>query len=263
MDLGIKGKKALICASSKGIGKAAATALAKEGVLLFLCARNTTALQKVANEIESNYNVPVAYQACDLTDTNERDQLIVAVNKAFSNIDILIHNTGGPKPTTAEKTGLADWELGFHNLFQSVAHLNQAFLPTMKKQNWGRIITVTSLSVMEPIANLAISNAMRTAVTSMLKTLADEVAAYNISINCVAPGVIETDRLIERIENRLKESGGTKEIYLQEYLQTIPSKRLGSPEEVASMICYLCSQQAGYITGSTIAVDGGKRRSAY
>src|SRR5690606_10250700 len=141
--------------------------------------------------------------------------------------------------------------------------LNASFLPGMIEQNWGRIVAVTSLSVMEPIPNLSISNAVRSAVTAMLKTLADEVARYDITVNCVAPGAIKTDRLDELMEARLKKTGQSKEEYLKSYLGAIPAGRLGTPEEFAGVAVFLCSERASYITGSTISIDGGKRRSVY
>jgi 3-oxoacyl-[acyl-carrier protein] reductase len=174
-----------------------------------------------------------------------------------------VHNTGGPKPTRAEETTDDQWSSGFHQLFESVIHLNQAFIPGMKERLWGRIVNVTSLSVLEPIPNLAVSNAMRSAATAMLKTLSDELAAFNICINCMAPGVIHTDRTEERLQAQIKQSGGTREQYLEDYVKSIPAGRLGTAEEFAAMVAFLCSQRASYITGSTICVDGGKRRATY
>ena len=153
---------------------------------------------------------------------------------------------------------MADWRDGFERLFASVAQINQAFLPKMRTRRWGRIVTVTSLSVVEPIANLVVSNAMRSAVTAMLKTLADEVAAAGITVNCVAPGLIHTDRTEALVESRMKLSGQSRDNYMDDYLKSIPSRRLGKPEEFAAVVAFLCSEQAGYITGSTLCVDGGK-----
>jgi 3-oxoacyl-[acyl-carrier protein] reductase len=133
----------------------------------------------------------------------------------------------------------------------------------MRERQWGRIIAVTSLSVLEPIAGLAISNAMRSAVTAMLKTLSDEVAQDNITINCLAPGLIHTDRTEALFQARVEKSGQTRDDYMRAYLQSIPAQRLGDPADFGAVAAFLCSQPASYITGSTIAVDGGKRRSTY
>jgi 3-oxoacyl-[acyl-carrier protein] reductase len=263
MDFRIKGKRALVCAASKGLGKAVAQALAAEGVELFLCSRDKNELSETAAEIEKSVQRQIFYEAGDLSAVASRNELIASVNRVFPTLDILIHNVGGPKPTAANQTALEDWEKGFHQLFMSVAHFNEAFIPGMIDQRWGRIVAVTSLSVLEPIPGLAVSNAMRAAVTGMLKTLSDEVAEYNVTINCAAPGVIGTARTEERIDTQIKSSGGTRDAYMQDYVKNIPAKRLGTADEYGAVVAFLCSQQASYITGSTICVDGGKRRSGF
>jgi len=262
MDFKIAGKKALVCAASKGIGKAVAQALAAEGVELFLCARDQDVLSATAKDIEAACGRKVHFQTCDLSDEASANSLIEAVMKTFNGIDILIHNVGGPPSTTALETRLDDYKSGFNQLFASVARLNEAFLPGMQERKWGRIITVTSLAVIEPIATLAISNAMRSAVTAMSKTLADQVASSNICVNCVAPGLILTDRTEDRVK-ALVAKGGSREEHMADYVKAVPAGRLGTPEEFAACVAFLCSQQASYITGSTICVDGGKRRSTY
>lgn len=263
MDLGIKNKRALVCGASKGLGLATAESLAKEGVDLFLLARDVDTLEKLVPKLKALGAEKVFYASCDLLDDDSRNKAIEAVKKAFGGLDILIHNVGGPKASFAEETSPSEWQEGFNRLFQTVVQLNTAFLPEMKKQSWGRIITVTSLSVMEPIPFLSISNAMRSASTALSKTLADEVAKYGVTVNCVAPGMISTGRLEDLLEARIKKSGQSREQYMEDVRKTIPAGRLGRPEEFAAAILFLCSQQASYITGSTLCVDGGKRRSAY
>jgi 3-oxoacyl-[acyl-carrier protein] reductase len=262
VDLGIQGKKALVCASSKGLGKAMAKALVREGVQVFLCARSVEALQEAAEEVGAISSLPVISMTCDLTTEAGRAELIREVQSAFGEIDILIHNVGGPPPSKVETTELADWQRGFDRLFQSVIQLNEAFLPGMKKNRWGRIICVTSLSSFEPINDLAVSNGLRPAITAMLKTLADEVAAHNITVNCVAPGMVLTDRTEERIADYLaRNPQSSREEWLAQYVKSIPAGRLGDPDEFGAPVAFLCSQQASYITGGTLCVDGGKRRS--
>lgn len=263
MDLGIRGKKALVCAASKGLGKAIALSLAAEGVELMLCARSKEALTGVVGEARELGSPNVHVHPCDLTDGASRLELIAQTEKALGYVDVLIHNVGGPKPTTAESTTIEEWQYGYEQMFPFVAHLNCAFLPGMKQRQWGRIVAVTSLSVLEPIANLAISNAMRSAVTAMLKTLSDEVAASNVTVNCVAPGLIHTDRTEDLMQARITRSGQAREEYMKEYLKSIPAGRLGSTAEFGAVVAFLCSEQASYVTGSTICVDGGKRRSTY
>lgn len=260
MDLKIKGKRALVCAASKGLGRAIAIALAEEGSELIICARSKDELNAVAAEIEAKSKIKPIVVISDLSIEADRKRLIAEAEKA-GGVDILVHNTGGPKPTSVEGTTQADWHEGFQQLFPAVADLNEAFIPHMKKNHWGRIVCVTSLSVLEPISNLAISNAMRSAVTSMLKTLADEVAKYNISVNCIAPGAIWTGRIENLTRIRREKTGQTEEEYMADYVKPIPAGRLGTPEEFAAAAVFLCSDQASYITGSTLCVDGGKRRS--
>lgn len=259
MDLGIKGKKALVCASSRGIGKAIAIALAQEGVEIFMCARTPDTLEQAVTEVQSVSRHPVQSLACDLAKATDRDKLLRHVGE----VDILIHNAGGPPPSTALGTPLADWQTGFETNFLSQAALNQALIPGMKAKGWGRIVCITSLSPMEPIADLAVSNGIRAAVTAMLKTLASEVAADGITVNCVAPGLIDTDRITSLFTSQADRQGITLQEQLAQQRAQIPAKRLGTPEEFAATVAFLCSQPAAYITGSTICVDGGKRKSVF
>jgi 3-oxoacyl-[acyl-carrier protein] reductase len=263
VDFQISGKKALVCAASKGLGKAIALALAGEGVELLLTARSADLLKGAAEECTQAGSPKVATHVCDLTENSARAQLIEVVRKQLQHVDILVHNVGGPKPTMALDTSVEEWQKGYEQLFPAVAQLNMAFLPEMRKRKWGRIVAVTSLSVLEPIAGLAISNAMRSAVTAMLKTLADEVAADGVTINCIAPGLINTDRTDALMKARIEKSGQSQDDYMRDYLKSIPAQRLGDTGEFGAVAAFLCSQQASYVTGSTIAVDGGKRRSTY
>jgi 3-oxoacyl-[acyl-carrier protein] reductase len=263
MDLQISGKNAVVCGASSGVGRAIADALAAEGVHVLLCARSEDKLQQACASIASTYKTKADYFAGDLSSEEARQGLLKTAQQKLGTVDILVHNTGGPKPSQAEETTLAQWQQGFDSLFKSVVELNHAFIPGMKQQGWGRILCVTSLSVMEPIAGLSISNAIRSAVTAMMKTLADELAAHNITINCVAPGAIATGRIEDLIQSRAQKANVPVDQYQAEYVKAIPAGRLGRPEEFASVVAFLSSQQASYVTGSTICVDGGRRRSTY
>lgn len=263
MDLGLGGKNALICGASQGMGRAIAIALAAEGANVFLCARTEKTLAEAADTVKGTAKGKVEYLATDLSDEQARHKLAETVKAKFGDVHVLIHNTGGPQPTLAEETSIEDWQKGFESLFKSVVHMNHAFVPAMKQNKWGRIINITSLSVVEPIANLAVSNAIRSAATAMLKTLSDELAPFNITVNCVAPGSISTGRIEELIDTRAKKKNVASEEYLAEYIKAIPAGRMGTAEEFASVVCFLASQQASYVTGSTICVDGGRRRSTY
>jgi len=263
MDLGIASKKALVCGASQGIGRAIAEALAAEGARVFMTARSADTLKSEADKIAKATKAEVNFHACDLSNAASRNELIAAVTKLLGGVDILVHNTGGPPPTHVEDTTAQQWQQGFDSLFQSVVHFNQTFVPDMKKQRWGRIINITSLSVVEPISNLAVSNALRSAVTAMLKTLSDELAPFEITVNCVAPGSIATGRIDKLVHTRAEKKGVEKDEYMKEYIAAIPMGRLGTPEEFAAVVCFLASKQASYLTGSTICIDGGKRRSTY
>ncbi len=262
MDLGLKGKKALICGASKGLGYASAEALAKESSDLILLGRDEASLKTAAGDLRKLSNSSkVDWVVCDLLNASERKRLVADIKSKWGGVDILIHNVGGPNASSVEETSLEDWQQGFERLFLPVADLNSQLIPYMKEQKWGRIITVTSLSVVEPIPMLAVSNAIRSASTAMSKTLSDEIAGYGITVNCVAPGMIKTDRIEELVTARIAKSGQSREEHEAEVNKSIPVGRLGKPEEYGAVVAFICSQQASYISGSTIFVDGGKRRS--
>ena len=265
MDLGLKGKKALVCGGSRGLGYACAEALSREGAELMILGRDAAALKHAVEGLKKvcGESCQVRHLVCDLLSADDRKRLIAEIQSAWGAPDIIIHNVGGPKASSVQETAIEAWQEGFDRLFLPVVELNNAFLPVMKKNGWGRIITVTSLSVVEPIALLAISNALRSASTSMSKTLSDEVASYGITVNCVAPGMIHTDRTDELINARIAKSGQSREAHEADMFKSIPAGRLGRPEEYGAVVCFLCSKQASYITGSTRYVDGGKRRSTY
>jgi 3-oxoacyl-[acyl-carrier protein] reductase len=263
MDFGLKGKKALVCGGSKGLGYATAAALAQEQAAVCILGRDHDSLKAAADNLRKLTSESVLLVVCDLLSAESRQSSIDLIKSTWGSLDILIHNVGGPKATNAEETGVDAWRDGFDRLFLPVVDFNAAFLPDMKERKWGRIVTVTSLSVVEPIPMLAVSNAFRSASTAMSKSLADEVARFGITVNCVAPGLIATDRMEELAKVRRSKSGHTAEEYEAEVNKGIPAARVGRPEEFGATVCFLCSQQASYITGSTICVDGGKRRATY
>ena len=263
MDLGIKGKKALVCGGSKGLGYACAEALVTEGADVFLIGRDEDALKAAVEKLKKLGSGDIRWSACDLLAPESRQSLVDSIQSLWGGVDILIHNVGGPKPSYVQDTGVEAWQEGFDRLFIPVIDFNKAFLPGMKEKNWGRIVTITSLSVVEPIPMLAISNALRSASTSMSKTLSDEVAKFGITVNCVAPGMIHTDRTEELMQARIAKSGQSRDQHEGEVFKSIPAGRMGKGEEYGAAVCFLCSKQASYITGSTLYVDGGKRRSTY
>lgn len=263
MDLGIKGKKSLVCASSKGLGLAVAKRLYAEGADLVICARDHGELQHAAAEIAAfaqRVKEPTVF-AMDLSNPEAIGEFAKKVQRDLGTIDILVNNVGGPAPSSAQDTSLDAWRKGFDQIFLSAVLLTQACTPQMKEQKWGRIVTVTSLSVVEPIDHLVVSTAMRTAVTTFMKTLSRELAPWNVTANTVLPGVIHTDRIVNLRKAKAEREGSSVEVEMDKTARAIPMGRLGKPEELADLVAFLASERASYITGANIPVDGGLRHS--
>ena len=248
MDLGLINKVAFVAASSQGLGKSVALELAQEGAIIIICGRNKENLEKTKQEIENLANREVLALAGDLSIRIEREQIIKSALQVYRSIDILITNTGGPPTGKIEDLKQEDWDQAYNNLLASVVSLVNGFLPGMKQQKWGRIISITSMAVKQPINNLMLSNSVRASVVGLMKTLANELAMYNITVNNVMPGYTETERLKELIENNPSFAFAKSEI---------PLGRFGKPEEFAAAVTFLASERASYITGVSLAVDGG------
>jgi 3-oxoacyl-[acyl-carrier protein] reductase len=250
MDLGIRGKVAIVCASSKGIGRAAAYALAGEGVHLVVCSRDEAALRVTTADLHAATGAEVLAVPADLRRADHIEHLVEATLARYGRLDILVNNTGGPPPGRFEAFDDAAWQAAFETLLLSVVRLTRLAIPQMRKERWGRIVTVTSTSVKQPIPNLILSNSLRAAVTGLCKTLSAELAPDGITVNTVAPGRILTDRL-------LSVYGGDEAATRSAAAVGVPMGRIGAPPDMGNAILYLCSEQAGYITGTTIQVDGG------
>ena len=248
MELGLKNKVAFVAASSQGLGKAVAIELAKEGAKLIINGRNKEVLESTRFEIEKISGTTVLALAGDLSDDHERERLIKKSLQAFDQIDILITNTGGPPSGKFEDFKKEDWEKTYNSLLISVVDLVNGFLPGMKKQQWGRIIAITSQAVKQPVNNLILSNAVRASVAGLIKSLSNELGIYNITVNNVMPGYTETDRLKKLLEKNSSFATAKNEI---------PLGRFGTPEEFAAAVTFLASERASYITGVSLAVDGG------
>jgi 3-oxoacyl-[acyl-carrier protein] reductase len=263
MDLGLKGKKAIVCASSKGLGLAAAKELAAEGCELVICARNQEELLTAVSEISQNSSRGYKPHALvvDLSDPAAVGEFAKKAMSLLGGVDVLVNNVGGPPPSSAEATNLDAWRKGFDQIFLSAVMMTQAVVPKMKEQNYGRVITITSLSVLEPIDHLVVSTAMRTAVTAFMKTLSKELAPFGITANTVLPGVIHTDRIVNLRKAKASREGTTLDVEMEKSAKAIPLGRLGRPEELAGLIAFLASSRASYITGTNIPVDGGLRHS--
>lgn len=247
MELGIRGKTAVVTGASTGIGRAIAESLAAEGVRVMLSARTEATLDRAVEEIRLQGGEADGHPA-DVTDPDAILNLIRAARRRFGDPDILIVNAGGPPPGVPSALDEADWRRGFELTLLSAVRLAHAVLPTMRANRWGRIVNVTSLSVREPIPNLTLSNAFRAGVTGFARTLATEVAVDGVTVNNVAPGYTATARVEEVV--------ATPEAK-QKLIQDIPAKRFAEPAEIAAVATFLASQQAAYITGQTILADGG------
>lgn len=248
MDLGIRNRVALVLASSKGLGKAVAIELAKEGAKVIICGTDPDALAATQAEIHAFAPGNIASFVCDITDENQRKHLVEQSVKKFGHIEILVTNTGGPAAGPFEQFDLDDWKHIYNLLFLSAVDIIKQVLPGMKKNGFGRILTITSVAVKQPADNLISSNAVRASLLGLVKSLSNEVAAYGITVNNILPGFTKTSRLEHLVEqnpdvNKVKE--------------TIPMKRFGNTNEFAAAAAFLVSERASYITGQSLAVDGG------
>jgi 3-oxoacyl-[acyl-carrier protein] reductase len=257
MDLGLSGKTALVLGASSGLGRAIALGLAAEGANVAVAARNQAALTALAGEIEA-LGVRALAVRWDLADLSVIDANVAAVETALGSIDILINNTGGPPPTTASGQSPDLWTAQFQAMVASVIATTDRVLPGMVARRWGRIITSTSSGVIAPIANLAISNALRLSLVGWSKTLAREVARDGVTCNIVVPGRIATDRTRFLDEKRAEREGRPVDQVEAASLGAIPAGRYGDPREYADVVAFLASTRASYVTGSTVRVDGGQ-----
>jgi len=257
MDLGIRGKAALVTAASKGMGKATAMALAAEGVRVLMCARTAADIKAAAEEVRAKTGVEVIDMVADVTKKDDVDRLIARAEGAFGGVDILVANAGGPPRGNLEEMSDEQWYGAFDTTVMFVVRLVRGVLPSMKRKKWGRILTIQSVSVKQPVPGLLLSNAVRPGTAGMVKTLSDELGPYNITINVVCPGKIMTDRLL----GGAKQAGISRDEFLAKAGVDIPLRRVGTPEEFANVMAFLASERASYVTGVALQVDGGLIRS--
>ena len=257
MDLGIKDRVALVTASSKGLGMQAARALAAEGVKLSICARGKKALEATAASLREEFGGDVLATACDLTDEKSARDLVKQTAGRFGRIDILVVNCGGP-PSGAFVDHDADrWRAAVDLNLMSAVYLVQEAVPLMIPKRWGRIVFSTSISVKQPIDGLILSNSVRAAVVGMGRTLANELGQHGILVNSVCPGFFLTDRVLELAENNARKAGAQPRDFIDRWAGMSVLNRVAEPEEYGPLVAFLCSQKAGYITGTAIAIDGG------
>lgn len=262
MNLGLKNKTAIVLAASKGLGRASAAALAAEGANVVIGARNKQTLEQTALQIQQESSSHVIAIPTDVTNAQEIENLIAATITTFGRIDILVNNAGGPPAGTFDTFDDAQWRAAFELNLLSTVRLIRQVLPHMRKAKGGRIINIVSTSVKQPIEGLLLSNAIRTGVVGLAKTLSTELASDNITVNNVCPGRILTDRMrqIYHVQEKIQQ-GMSEAAVLKDIAHDIPMGRLGDPSELGAFVAFLASQQAAYITGTTTQIDGGLVRS--
>lgn len=256
MDLGLKRRRAVVTGASRGIGRAIAAALAAEGADVVAAARDVQKLADLAASVAAGTGSITAH-AADMSQADAIQSLAAELARA----DILVFNTGGPPFGTAADITDSSWTTNFEAMFLSAIRLTRLALPGMRARRFGRILLVVSSGVIQPIPNLAISNALRSALVGWAKTLAGEVAADGVTVNCLAPGRIATDRIVEFDQTRARREGITVEQAQKLSIATIPAGRYGEAGEFASMAAFLASPRASYVTGAIIRIDGGMIRS--
>jgi len=263
MDLGLKGKVAFVAAASKGLGRAVAEELAREGASLIICARNTETINRVGKQIAETSGVTVLPVVADVSKAADVTRAVQAGIEKFGRIDILVTNAGGPPAGRFDDINREMWNAATRLTLDSVLELTRAVLPGMKERQWGRILNITSITVKQPVDNLMLSNSLRAAVTGFARTLANEVATDGITVNNILPGYTRTERM-EELARAASAREGISEVEAgARWEAEIPMKRLGEPREFAALAAFLVSERASYITGTSIPVDGGWIRSLF
>ena len=257
MDLGLSGKVALVAASSQGLGLAVAEELAAEGVRLVMNSRSEERLRQASDAIGERFGAGVIGVAGDVSKREDIERIVSEGMKRFGRIDILVTNSGGPPAGTFDGLNRESWDDAVRILLTSVLDMTRLVLPGMKERGWGRILNITSIAAKQPVDNLMLSNSLRAGVTGFSKTLANEVAQFGITVNTILPGYTATERVVELAETLGKKEGVDPAVIRSRWEAEIPMRRLAEPREFAALAAFLVSERASYITGSSIAVDGG------
>ena len=257
MNLGIKGKVALVTAASKGLGRACAEELAREGCRVAICSRTLGEVERTAQEVSESARTEVVPFQTDVSDPAAVARLLEGVRRKLGDPEILVANAGGPPPTTFSSVRLEQFQEAFELTLMSAIRLIHGCVPAMQARKWGRIVLITSVAVKMPFPNLLLSNVVRSGVTAFMKTLATELAPTGITLNAVLPGIIETDRVRQVAQDRAGREGIPREQAVADMIRPVPMKRLGQPRELAALVAFLASERGSFITGTSTQIDGG------
>lgn len=261
METKLDNKRALVLGASRGLGAGIAKALAEEGAQVMIASRDWGRLEMAARDLEAQTGATVHAQVCDLASAEAVDRLAETAHARMGGVDILVNNAGGPPPGSVTEATDAQWRSTFETVVLAPVRLTRMLLPGMRDRRWGRILTVVSSGVAQPIPNLGLSNALRMAVVGWSKTLAEEVAAEGITVNCLAPGRIHTDRIDELDKKAAERRGVEIEVVREASRASIPAGRYGEVAEFAAVAAFLASERASYVTGSVLRADGGLIRA--
>jgi 3-oxoacyl-[acyl-carrier protein] reductase len=257
MNFGLKGKRAVVMAASRGLGFACARALAAEGCHLLICSRDAERINAAADNIRRETGAQVHAVAADVSSEGEASRLVSTAVEKLGGLDIVVHNAGGPPAGDTASMSEAQWQKAFEQNLLSFVRIVNAAVPEMKKAGGGRIITIASSSIKQPIPNLVLSNALRAGVWGLAKTLSREVAPDKILVNVVAPGRIQTERIEELDQANATKAGKSIDEIRKASVAGVPLGRIGTPDEFANVVVFLASEAASYVTGQAITVDGG------
>jgi len=261
MDLGLKGKVAVVAAASQGLGFAVAEELAAEGARVAICSRDAKRIEAAAKEIAARTGAQVFGVVADVTKPADVDRFVQAAVERWGTVHIAVANAGGPPAKEFDDITLEEWHQAIELNLMSAVHLARAVVPLMRKQKWGRLLFITSVSVKQPIEGLLLSNSIRSAVAGLAKSLANECGRDNVLVNTVMPGYTRTERLEELAATLSQQRGVSREEIERGWVAMTPLGRLGEPKELGALVAFLASERASFITGTAIAVDGGRVKS--